>query len=66
MELALALATLFNAAAPGIAQLVLIIRRQDGTIGIAALLDEADSKFNQNIAQATEWLRAHGKTGGEK
>lgn len=67
MELALALMNLFNAAAPGVAQLVLLIRRQDGTIGVAALLDEADAKFSANIAQATDWLKAHGKqTGGNQ
>lgn len=61
MELALALIGLFNAVSPGVAQLILLIRRKDGTLGVVALLDEADAKFDANIAQATEWLKAHPK-----
>jgi hypothetical protein len=61
MELALSIVQLLNAATPGIAQLVLLIRRKDGTITIGALLDEADAQFDQNIKQASEWLKAHPK-----
>jgi hypothetical protein len=59
MELALAIVTLLNAASPGIAQLLMIIKRKDGTISVAALLDEADTKFDANISQATAWLKEH-------
>jgi hypothetical protein len=61
MGTALALVQLFNAAAPGIAELVLLIRRKDGTISIAAVLDEADQQFQTNIKQAAEWIAAHRK-----
>lgn len=61
MELALAVVNLLNAAAPGIANLILLIRSNDGTITVAQLLDEADAKFEQNIKQASEWLKAHPK-----
>jgi len=61
MELALALVNLLNVAAPGIASLILLIRRKDGTISVAALLDEADAQFDANIQQAADWFKAHPK-----
>jgi hypothetical protein len=59
MELALALVSLLNAAAPGIASLILLIRRKDGTISVVSMLDEADAQFDANIKQASEWLKSH-------
>lgn len=59
METALAIVQLLNAAAPGIAQLVLLIKRKDGTLQVMTLLDEADAKFDANIKQATDWLKAN-------
>lgn len=61
IELALQLITLLNTAAPGIAQLILLIKRNDGTISVVSLLDEADGKFDANIKQAGDWLKAHPK-----
>jgi hypothetical protein len=46
---------------PGVAQLILLIRRDDGSITVAALLDEADAQFDANLKQAGEWLKAHPK-----
>ena len=60
MALALAIIQLLNVAAPGIASLVLLIKKTDGTIGVVQLLDEADAKFSDNIKQASDWLKAHG------
>lgn len=59
MELALAIVTLLNAAAPGIASLIMIIRRKDGSIAIGTLLDEADQQFADNLGQAAAWFKAH-------
>ena len=59
METALALLTLFNAASPGIASLILLIKRDDGKISVVALLDEADAKFSDNISKAKKWLESH-------
>jgi hypothetical protein len=59
MDQALKIVELLNAATPGIATLVMIIRRKDGTVTVAALLDEADAKFDDNINKAREWLSAH-------
>lgn len=61
MEMAVAIVNLFNATAPGIASLILMIRKKDGTVGVVAMLDEADANFNANIAAAQAWLAAHPK-----
>ena len=59
MQTALALLTLLNAATPGIADLVLMIKKSDGTISVVTLLDGADTQFASNIAQAQAWMAAH-------
>ena len=59
MGTALAIIQLLNAAAPGIAQLILLIKRNDGSFAVMPLLDEADAKFTENIKQASDWLKAH-------
>jgi hypothetical protein len=59
MELALSIVNLLNAVVPGIASLILLIRKKDGTVSVAAMLDEADAKFAANIQQASDWLNAH-------
>lgn len=59
METALAIVNLFNAAAPGAATLIMMIKKKDGTISVVAMLDEADAKFDENIAQARAWLESH-------
>jgi hypothetical protein len=59
MGLALAIVTLLNAATPGIAQLILMIKKNDGTISVVQMLDEADSQFDANMKQASDWLKAH-------
>lgn len=59
MPFALGLIQLINAATPGIASLVLLIKKRDGTIAVATLLDEADAQFDANIQEATAWLKAH-------
>ncbi len=59
MELALAIATLFNTVTPGIAQLILMVKNANGTVSIIPLLDEADAHFAANITQAQAWLATH-------
>lgn len=61
MLFAIQLANLLNATIPGIAGIVTLVRRKDGTISILALLDEADAAFDKNIAQINEWKAAHPK-----
>lgn len=61
MGLALQIIGLLNAAEPGIASLILLIRRKDGTVAVGTLLDEADAAFDANIAQASAWLKANPK-----
>lgn len=52
---------LWNAASPGIADLLLIIRRKDGTVSIGVVLDEGSAQFKENLAQATEWVKSNPK-----
>jgi len=61
MNTALAIVQLLNAVAPGVAELILLIRKQDGTISVGVLLDEADAQFDANMKQAADWLSAHPK-----
>jgi hypothetical protein len=59
MNTALLIAQLLNTATPGIVEIVLLIKKQDGTIAIVPLLDQADSKFTANMQQAAKWLEEH-------
>ena len=59
METALAIVNLFNAAALGIANLILLIRNKDGSITVAQMLDQADSTFDANIKEASDWVKTH-------
>ena len=61
MGLALQIISLLNAAEPGIASLIMLIRRKDGTIAVGTLLDEADAQFTANMDQAAAWLKANAK-----
>lgn len=56
---ALAIVQLLNTAAPGIASLIVMIRHKDNTLSVVQILDETDTKFNDNLKQATDWLTAH-------
>ena len=56
IETALALVSTFNAVAPGIASLILLIRKKDGNVSVVALLDEADVQFQANMDAAKKWL----------
>jgi hypothetical protein len=61
IDTAIGIVNLINAAAPGVAELILLIRKRDGTVTVAALLDEADAAFAANIKQAQDWLATHPK-----
>jgi len=51
MNTALAIVNLLNDATPGIANLILLIKNQDGTISVGAILDQADAAFDANLKQ---------------
>lgn len=59
MGFAMTLLSLFNAAEPGIATILMLIRRTDGTVVIVPFLDEASATFSGNLAQAADWFKAH-------
>jgi hypothetical protein len=56
---AIAVVELLNAAAPGLANLIVLIRHKDGGLSVLQVLDEADAKFSSNLKEATDWLAAH-------
>jgi hypothetical protein len=57
----LAILQLINAATPIATNLILAVKHKDGSITTVVLLDEADAKFSQNMAEAQAWLAAHAK-----
>jgi len=61
MDTAILIANLLHTAAPNIAEIILLIRISDGSMAGVPLLDQADSKFAENMQQATAWLEAHKK-----
>ncbi len=56
MDQILKIIDLLNAAEPGIAKLVLIIARKDGTVTLASLHDETEAQFDANVKQVADWL----------
>jgi hypothetical protein len=36
-----------------------VIRNKDGSITVAQILDQADSKFDANIKEASDWFKTH-------
>jgi hypothetical protein len=63
MNTALAIVNLLNTASPGIAELILLIKKQDGTIAVGALLDQSDAQFDANVSQIKDWMESHQKQG---
>ena len=61
MDTALMIVQLLNAATPGIAQLIMLIRNTNGIISVVTLLDQADAQFDANMKQAQNWLATHPK-----
>jgi hypothetical protein len=59
MNLALEILKLLNAVTPGIASLITILRKPDGTITVLQFLDAADAAVDANIKQITDWMAAH-------
>ena len=59
MDTILQILNLLNATAPGTAQLILMIRKNDGTVALVGLLDQADAQFEANLKQAQDWLAKH-------
>lgn len=62
MGTAIAILTLLNTAAPGIANLVMIIRGKDGKLTVLQFLDEADPQLDANIKQINDWMASHPRT----
>ena len=61
VETAISVVNMFNATAPGVANLVLLIKRKDGNIDVMPILDEADDNFTDTIDTARTWLQDNPK-----
>jgi hypothetical protein len=61
MSLALQILQLLNAATPGIASLIAVFRKTDGTVTVINFLDQADATVDANMKQITDWMAAHPK-----
>jgi hypothetical protein len=55
MEIALAIAALLNSQMPNI---LLMVKKRDGTVTILQILDEADAQYDANIKQIMENIKA--------
>jgi hypothetical protein len=59
MDKAIQIVNLLNAAIPGIASMIQMIKNQDGTVSLTVTLDQADQKFDANLQQVTDWFKTH-------
>lgn len=57
MSMTLLILQLLRELAPEIIELILIIKKKDGSVSIIPILDEADEKFKENIRKIEEWKR---------
>jgi hypothetical protein len=60
LDTAINIIGLINAGLPAAAQLVLMLRRTDGTF---LILDSAEAQFEANLAQAQAWLEEYSQGG---
>lgn len=60
METALLIADIIAKLGPTVVDVVVLLRRQDGSIAVLTVLDEAEAKFDENIRRALEVLKAKG------
>ena len=60
LEVAIDVVNMFNATAPGVASLILLIKRKDG-VTVMPILDEADESFEEIMTRAEKWLIDHPK-----
>ncbi len=59
MDKAIQIINLLNAAIPGIASMIQLIKNQGGTVSLTVTLDQADQQFDANLQQVTDWFKAH-------
>ena len=59
MDKAIQIVNLLNAAVPGIASMIQIMKNQDGTVSLTVSLDQADQQFDANLQQVADWFKAH-------
>jgi len=55
MELALLIARILAEIGPEAVELILLLKKKDGTIAIIPVLNEADEQFEANIEKIKRW-----------
>ena len=55
MELALLIARILAETGPEVVELILLLKKKDGTIAVIPVLNEADEQFNANIEKIKRW-----------
>jgi len=55
MELALLIARILAETGPDVVELILLLKKTDGTIAVIPILDEADDQFEANIEKIKRW-----------
>ena len=55
MKLALLIARILAETGPEVVELILLIKRSNGTIAVLPVLDEADEQFEKNLKKIKEW-----------
>lgn len=57
LDFTIDLAKILNLTLPVAADIIMLVRRKDGTVAIIPLLDETSEKFSEDIVRATEYLK---------
>jgi len=55
MDLTLLLTKFLIDTTPDVIELILLLKKKDGTVAIVPILDEADEQFEENIRKIEEW-----------
>jgi len=55
MDLTLLLTKFLIETTPDVIELILLLKKKDGTVAIIPILDEADDQFKKNIKKIEEW-----------
>ena len=59
LSTALLIAEILSKATPEVVEIILLLKRKDGSISVIPVLDEADEKFADNIKQIKKWKKDH-------
>ena len=55
MNTALLIARILAASSDEVVELILLLRKKDGTVAVMPILDEADEQFEANLEKIRKW-----------